>query len=68
MTIYDFMDKHWFVTVILSLIGASTIAFPFRCVAIMYSRMLRSRNIAARGWPPAHLDADGDPVKNESAQ
>jgi hypothetical protein len=31
--------------------------FAFRC----WNRYLRSRNIAARGWPPEHLDADGDP-------
>lgn len=24
------------------------------------NRALRSRNIRAQGWPPAHLDADGD--------
>lgn len=23
-------------------------------------RVLRSINVAVRGWPPAHLDADGD--------
>lgn len=29
---------------------------PFR----MVNRICRSRNIVARGWPPPHLDADGD--------
>lgn len=24
------------------------------------NRIIRNRNIAARGWPPSHLDADGD--------
>lgn len=33
---------------------------PFNLVFRCWSRWLRSRNIAARGWPPAHLDADGD--------
>jgi hypothetical protein len=28
---------------------------------------LRSINIAIRGWPPAHLDADGD-FKKESEE
>lgn len=28
------------------------------------ARVLRSINIAARGWPPAHLDADGDSIKS----
>lgn len=34
------------------------------------SRFLRFLNIAFRGWPPAHLDADGDwnsPKKNEES-
>lgn len=26
---------------------------------------LRHRNIVAKGWPPAHLDADGDSVTDE---
>jgi len=25
-----------------------------------WNRYLRSRNIARQGWPPPHLDADGD--------
>lgn len=25
-----------------------------------FSRSLRTLNIICRGWPPAHLDADGD--------
>ena len=32
------------------------INFVMRC----YSRTLRSLNILFRGWPPKHLDADGD--------
>jgi hypothetical protein len=28
----------------------------------MFMRWTRSKNIAAHGWPPKHLDADGDPV------
>lgn len=27
---------------------------------LIFNRILRSINIALRGWPPAHLDADGD--------
>lgn len=29
------------------------------------SRWMRHRNIAARGWPPPHLDADGDWKPND---
>jgi hypothetical protein len=30
--------------------------FVFKC----WNRWLRSRNIKHHGWPPSHLDADGD--------
>jgi hypothetical protein len=33
--------------------------FLFRC----WNRWMRHLNIKAHGWPPAHLDADGDPVE-----
>jgi hypothetical protein len=26
----------------------------------MWNRLMRHKNIAAQGWPPPHLDADGD--------
>ena len=29
-------------------------------LAVLPGRVLRSRNIKHAGWPPAHLDADGD--------
>jgi hypothetical protein len=33
----------------------------------LVNRILRSINIALRGWPPEHLDADGDFLKLEAA-
>ena len=39
---------------------AQLLLAPFNLVFRCWNRWLRSRNIAARGWPPAHLDADGD--------
>lgn len=44
----------------LAWIAAWLIVAPFNFVFRCWNRYLRSRNIAARGWPPAHLDADGD--------
>ena len=35
---------------------------PFRLV----NRAIRSRNIRERGWPPPHLDADGDFKKDDN--
>jgi hypothetical protein len=35
---------------------------------VLPNRILRTIKVASRGWPPAHLDADGDwkPVKENS--
>ncbi len=40
------------------------VSWPFRLV----NRYLRSRNIAARGWPPEYLDADGDLKKEPEVE
>jgi hypothetical protein len=32
----------------------------FATCACFANRVLRSINVALRGWPPVHLDADGD--------
>jgi hypothetical protein len=37
--------------------------------AVLFSlpnRLIRSRNIQAKGWPPAHCDADGDAMEIET--
>lgn len=36
------------------------IACAFRCVLLIISRLYRATMICVRGWPPNHLDADGD--------
>lgn len=55
-----FMDESPFLSFFLALIIGHTLVAPFRYAFKAYNRRLRSRNIAAKGWPPAHLDADGD--------
>ena len=44
--------------------GIIVIVLVFQYVAngliLIWRRLLRSVNIALRGWSPAHLDADGD--------
>lgn len=35
---------------------------------ILGNRVLRSINVALRGWPPAHLDADGDWKAEEESE
>lgn len=38
------------------------------CVTIcaVMRRLLRTINIVARGWPPPHVDADGDIVEDDN--
>lgn len=52
-----FYGDHIFgLTILLLLIlsGLSQLIFK------MWNRFIRSRNIKNSGWPPRHLDADGD--------
>lgn len=60
MTIWDFASEHWFVAIILTFIVGEIMTVPFRCAFRAWNRYLRSCNIRAVGWPPDHLDADGD--------
>ena len=40
--------------------------FAGQCAVTAFSQMLRTINIAIRGWPPPYLDADGDFPKPEA--
>lgn len=33
-----------------------------------HQRTKRTKRIAAHGWPPSHIDADGDAIKYEDAE
>lgn len=50
---YEFMGAYWFL-VLLAIYIISRCAF--RC----WNRLMRHLNVRKHGWPPAHLDADGD--------
>lgn len=63
MTAYEFMGEHPTLTFFLACIAASCFAYPFKII----NRWIRHRNIVAQGWPPAHLDADGDAIEKEDA-
>lgn len=52
MTLYDFMHAHWFITWCALWLGWA--------VAAIVHMILRAILVAIRGWPPQHLDADGD--------
>lgn len=53
---YAFAGEHPVLTFILAIIASSVICYPLKIV----NRMIRHMNIRKAGWPPTHLDADGD--------
>jgi hypothetical protein len=53
MNVFQFMSDSPFVTLCVVYMVTSTF---FRC----WNRVLRHLNVRSKGWPPAHLDADGD--------
>jgi len=62
---WEFANEHEVVTLLIVTVLAIAAASPFFFAFCAYNQTLRSRNIVARGWPPAHLDADGDLVIEE---
>ena len=57
---WEFANRHEVVTLFIVVVLATAAASPFFFLYAAYNQLLRSRNIIARGWPPPHLDADGD--------
>lgn len=53
-------DSPW-LTFFLAYLAFPILVWPFRLV----NRWIRHLNIKAQGWPPVHLDGDGDVVKRE---
>lgn len=53
MNAYQFMTESPWLTFFLACIIASAAKW-------MFSLPFRAMNIRKHGWPPAHLDADGD--------
>lgn len=52
-----FADEHWFLSFWIIVFGY------FLLKAVLWhlpNRILRTINVLMRGWPPAHIDADGD--------
>ena len=57
MNAYEFMsDSPWLSFFLASLIVHGAGGLLFRA----WNRLMRHLNIRKHGWPPAHLDADGD--------
>lgn len=62
---YQFAGEHPFLTFCLAwLLLTAFVEMPLKVV----NRWIRHRNIIVAGWPPAHLDADGDWKPKESTE
>ena len=59
-TYLTFLTNHPFLGIFITVVAYYAVTAPFRYMVLAYNRRLRSQNIHAMGWPPAHLDADGD--------
>lgn len=60
MNAYEFLAQCWLPVILAVYIVAR---YGYRC----WNRLMRHLNIRKAGWPPAHLDADGD-FKSEDSQ
>jgi len=66
MNLYQFVlafaDEHWFLSFLIIFGTVNFCCWPFQLV----NRWIRSRNIKNAGWPPTHLNADGEQKKDEA--
>lgn len=62
-TFLVFFGDHPVLGCIILWTGYCVAALPFPII----NRYFRTRNIKNAGWPPAHLDADGDAVEKEGS-
>lgn len=60
MNLYQFATESPWLTFFLLLLVTETI---FR----IWNRLMRHLNVKAKGWPPEHLDADGDFKESDDA-
>lgn len=62
MGLFDYIDAHpiytfflgFYVLILVALVGKYCLALPLRALSIWI-----------RGWPPPHIDADGETVKQK---
>lgn len=60
---WNFLGEHWFLTWSALWLAWGAIWLPIAAASIaakLVTRILRTVKVTVRGWPPAHLDADGD--------
>jgi len=63
---WEFATKNPFEALLIVAIIAWAATRPFSYAFRAYNRRLRSQNIVAHGWPPEHLDADGNAIEHDN--
>ena len=56
------------VVLLIIILAALLITLILSGVCKIINRIIRHFNIRARGWPPKHLDADGDQIEDEDGE
>jgi len=60
MGMIEFFSEHYFLAWCALWLGWPAFSILNAVVFKLPNRLLRSIKVVLRGWPPAHLDADGD--------
>lgn len=63
---WEFAMEHWFITFLL--VGGAVSGVVGILYAVLFrlpNRLIRHLNIRKAGWPPPHVDADGDFKKKD---
>lgn len=58
MNYWQFVADHPVLAVIVTYLLFSPVRYAYKA----YRRKIQHQNIAVSGWPPTHLDADGDAI------
>jgi len=67
MNMWDFFNQHEFLA--WCALWLTWLMIPaMQTILLLVNRTYRAINILFHGWPPAHLDADGDFVKIEGVK
>jgi len=64
MTMWQYFNDNWFMAL---LAGMALYGIGYALLFRLPNRIIRSRNIKNQGWPPEHLDADGDFKQEEDS-
>lgn len=57
---FAYLGAHWIVGGFLSFCALLLVGHGIDQLLVGLNRVLRTVKVVCRGWPPAHLDADGD--------